>query len=274
MSRSIKAAFRPEVVILDRDILLPSWELHPRDRKHEKYRQIAASVKAVGVIEPIVVFPSGRMNFQVLDGHKRLDVRGTLGVKQIPCIISTDDESYTYNKRVNYLSPVSEHQMILRALEHNTEETVAKALNVNIATIRKKCELLRGVCKEAVDLLKDRRVSPKAFATLRKMKPVRQVESAQLMIAYNMYSARFAVALLAGTKVDMLVDADKDRVAKTVTAAQKTRMEQETDALLQNFKAVEASYGAEVLTLGVSCRYVGRMLNNSKVRQHIELQHP
>jgi hypothetical protein len=33
-------------------------------------------------------------------------------------LIATDDEAYTYNKRTNYLAAVSEHQMILRALEH------------------------------------------------------------------------------------------------------------------------------------------------------------
>ena len=90
--------------------------------------------------------------------------------------------------------------MILRALQHNSEETIAAALNVNVSTIRKKRDLLDGICIEAIDVLKDRRVPPYTFAILRKMKPVRQAEAAELMVSSNLYSHRFAEALLAGTK--------------------------------------------------------------------------
>jgi hypothetical protein len=87
--------------------------------------------------------------------------------KSVECIISLDDENHTYNRRVNYLSPISEHHMILRALEHNSEDRIATALNVDVGTIRKKRDLLNGVCKEAADLLKDHRVTSAAFAALR-----------------------------------------------------------------------------------------------------------
>jgi hypothetical protein len=125
--------------------------------------------------------------------------------RHVECLLSTDDEAYTYNRRVNYLSTVSEHHMILRALEHNTEAQIAEALDVDVATIREKCRLLNGVCKEAIEILKEKRVNPKAFSVLRKMKPVRQVEAAQLMVASNMFSGRFAAALLAGTRDELLV---------------------------------------------------------------------
>jgi RepB plasmid partitioning protein len=195
-------------------------------------------------------------------------------VPQVECLLATVDESYTYNKRVNYLSPVGEHEMILRALAHNSMERIAEALNVNVDTIRRKRNLLEGICKEAIELLKDRRVTPKAFVALRKMKPVRQIEAAELMIASNMYSGRFAAALVAGTRAQMLIEPEKCSVPATCSAAQKIRMENETDALCKNLKTVEESYGIEVLTLSVSCRYLTRLLTNTKIHSYIAKRHP
>jgi len=272
MSTNVKSAFQFATVQLVLKNLLHSRELDPRGRKHQKYKQIAASIESIGVIEPLVVYPAGKGKYRILDGHKRAEILIERNVKRAECLIATDDEGFTYNKRVNYLSPVAEHQMILRALKHNSQKTIANVLNVNVATIRRKQNLLCGICKEAVDLLKDRRVSPKAFTSLRKMKPIRQIEVAQLMISSNMYSARFCSALLAGTRDDMLVGPPKDQVSK-LSPAQKLGMEQETDTLLRNLKAVEASYGTEVLTLSVCGRYVGRVLANSSIQEYLKTLH-
>src|SRR5579859_7836145 len=192
MAKSIRTAFQPNVMTLKIASLLPSREIEARERKEPKYRQIEASLLSVGVVEPLVVFPTGKGKYRVLDGHKRLDILVRRKTAEVECLLATDDEAFSYNKRVNYLSPVGEHQMILRALKHNSEEAIAKALAVNIRTIRKKRDLLVGICKDAIELLKDRRVAPKAFSTLSKMKPVRQVEAAQLMMASNRYSEKFA----------------------------------------------------------------------------------
>jgi len=164
--------------------------------------------------------------------------------------------------------------MILRALKHNTEAAIAKALAVNVRTICRKRDLLDGICKEAVDLLKDRRIARSAFMALMKMKPVRQTEVAQLMITSNRYSQRFVEALLAGTRSDMLVEVGKTPAAKKLSAEQKTQLEHETDMLLQDMKATQASYGVEVLTLSISCRYMSRVLANTKVRPYVQGRFP
>src|ERR1019366_80863 len=142
MPGTVKAAFRPDVVSLRIDSLVPTRDLDPRERHNAKYKQIATSLTVVGLIEPLVVFASGHGTYRVLDGHKRLDVLVHRKSTEVECLLATDDEGYTYNKRVNYLSPVGEHRMILRALEHNTEEVIAEALNVNVCVIRRKRALL------------------------------------------------------------------------------------------------------------------------------------
>jgi ParB-like chromosome segregation protein Spo0J len=273
MSSSVKTAFRPQMVSLEIKLLVPLRTFDARERNHEKYRQIAASIAVVGVIEPLVVFPLSKGRYRVLDGRKRLDVLLQRKVTRVDCLLATEDEAYTYNRRVNYLSPVGEHQMILRALEHNTQERIAQALNVDVATIRRKSELLTGVCKDAVQILRDRRVTAKAFSTLKKMKPIRQVEAAQLMVASNMYSGRFALALLAGTKDALLANPENERPKKSVTTEQRAQMEQETENLIRDLRAVEKSYGTEVLTLSVACKYLARVLANARVHRDLERRH-
>ncbi len=245
-----------------------------RQRKDQKYQQIAASLRAVGLIEPLIVFPTGRGKYRILDGNKRFDILTQGNATEVECLLATEDESYTYNKRANYLSSVGEHSMIIRALAHNSIERIAQALNVNVDTIRRKRNLLDGICTEAIELLKERRVPPKTFGALRKMKPVRQVETAELMIASNMYSARFAAALLAGTSAQMLVESTKNGVPVKPSGVPNSRMENETDALLKNLKTVEESYGVEVLTLSVSCRYLAQLLANIKVHRYIAEHFP
>ena len=271
---AIKTAFRPDVVSLKTTSISFSKPFDACRRKDTKYKQIASTLKSVGLIEPLVVFSLGRGKYRILDGNKRLDILLEQNVPLVECILATVDESYTYNKRVNYLSPVGEHEMILRALAHNSIERIAEALNVNVDTIRRKRNLLEGICKEAIELLKDRRASPKAFVALRKMKPVRQIEAAELMIASNKYSGRFAAALVAGTRAQMLIEPEKNRVPATVSAAQKISMENEMDSLFKNLKAVEQSYGVEVLTLSVSRSYLVRLLANKKVYSYIAKVHP
>ena len=91
------------------------------------------------------------------------------------------------------------------------------------------------------------------------------------MVASNMYSGRFAAALLAGTRDELLVSPERDRPKQSLSAAQKAQMEFETDTLLQDVKVIEESYGTDVLTLNVSCRYVQKLLGNATVRAHIAL---
>ncbi len=53
--------------------------------------------------------------------------------KEVRCIVSVEEEGFTYNKKVNHLATVQEHYMILKAIENGvSEERVAKTLDVNV----------------------------------------------------------------------------------------------------------------------------------------------
>jgi len=154
---------------------------------------------AIGLIEPLIVTPVDPVSGQhvLLDGHVRLIALVELGVKEVACLIATDDEAYTYNNRVNRLSTVQEHFMIRRAIDNGVSaERLANALSVDISQINKKFNLLEGICPEVAEILKDRQFSAELSRVLRKMKPLRQVECAELMVSANNLSVIYATALL------------------------------------------------------------------------------
>ena len=209
MPEPTKVAFRSSLLkVKITDISALKDELTPAERTKTKYRQIAASIIHIGIVEPLVVFPHGKNRYLLVDGHTRLDVLKQNGATEVECLVATDDESYTYNKRVNHLPPIGEHFMILKALKNGvTEQRIAQALSVDVAEIRRKRDLLNGICPEAIELLKTRRVSATGFSTLRKMKPVRQIKCAELMISANSYTFAFAKAFLSVTPDDLLTKA-------------------------------------------------------------------
>src|SRR4051794_40362511 len=113
----VPPAFQPEMIHLRPDQLVPRKQLRAALKNTVKYRQISASLQSVGLIEPLVVFPAGAGRYTILDGHMRAAVLTEVGAESIKCLIATDEEAYTYNKRVNSISTVQEHQMILKAIK-------------------------------------------------------------------------------------------------------------------------------------------------------------
>jgi ParB-like chromosome segregation protein Spo0J len=61
----------------------------------------------IGLIEPLAVFPQSEERFLVTNGNLRLHILRELKVAKVRCTVALDDESYTYNKRVNSLSPIA-----------------------------------------------------------------------------------------------------------------------------------------------------------------------
>jgi hypothetical protein len=268
----VKPAFQPDIITISTTSIITIKSVTAAFRKTDVYRRIAASLEHVGLIEPLVVFPTQKETYLLLDGHTRLDILIATGIPTVNCLLSTDNESYTYNKRVNYIPPIAQHYMILRALAHVSEERIAKALNVTVATIREKRDLLKGICPEVAELLRNERVSGDAFCALRKMKPVRQIDVARLMLNAKKFTGRFARALLGGTRDELLI-ADTAKRARNVTPVQQSMMEQETEEMLKHADSIRANYGNDVLDLTAACRYIERLLGNARIQRHLIKHH-
>ena len=272
----VKAAFERRMVVLRLDEILPMRKLPDKVVASLKYRRIAQSVAEVGVIEPLVVVRSpGQGAFMLLDGHVRLAILKALGHGETRCLVADDDEAFTYNKRVNRLATIQEHFMIVRALERGVpEEKLARALDVDVKAIKRRRSLLDGVAPEVVELLKDRAVNPVAFDALRKMKPLRQIEVAELMISAGNFTSAYAKALLAATRQSDLANASKPKKVAGMTADQMARMEREMESLTKDFRALEASYGDDVLHLVIASGYLSRLVGNHEVERYMRSRHP
>jgi RepB plasmid partitioning protein len=222
----------------------------------------------------ISLLPSGfSSNPSTISRSPSSSASPAIGVRQEPSrAASNDDEAFTYNKRVNRLATVQEHYMIVKAIERGvSEDKLARALNVDIKRIKTKRTLLDGVCPEVAEMLKDKSVDTDVFTLLRKMKPMRQIEAVELMLAMNNHTARYAHALLAATRREDLVQPKK---IPGLSAEQMARMEREMDGLQREFKTVSASYGDTVLNLVVASGYLSSLIGNSRVSRYLERHHP
>src|ERR1700689_154113 len=272
---AVQAAFEKQIVILPLDIIVPQRTITKSQRECDFYRQITASLKHIGLVEPLVVYPRAPGEYLLLDGHVRLEILKSLGVTEAKCLLSTDDEAYTYNRHVNQIPPIAQHFMLLGALKNGlTEERIAAALDVSIDSIRSKRDLLNGICPEVALILLEKHVSIKVFAILKKMKPVRQIEAAEHMVAGGTFTVPFAKALLAVTKPEMLEEqAAVDKKLQATSIAPRSMLEEQNEFLLRDLKSVEESYGTDVLTLTVACGYLDRLLTNPKIERYMARNH-
>jgi ParB-like chromosome segregation protein Spo0J len=254
------------------DQILPLRSLKPDIRHSEKYRCIAAAVREIGLIEPLVVYrqKGHKSQYLLLDGHIRLDVLKSQGATEAFCLLATEDEAYTYNHKVSQVTPIQEHFMIMKAIENGVaEERIAATLNVDIAAIRQKMNLLDGVCPEAVDLLKNRRVSAAALREIKRVAPMRQIEMVELMIAGNNMSASYAKLLFLATPEEQRVEQEKPADTRGLSPEDKARMQREMQGLRRNYKLIEETHGTNVFHLVLAVGYLKNLLGNVRVVRYV-----
>ncbi|AXW69695.1 chromosome partitioning protein ParB [Ralstonia solanacearum] len=274
---SVTLGFVPEPLAIPLPRILPSRRTPAGLTSTRKFKQILSSIGEVGLIEPLTVTAVDQHsgNHILLDGHIRLLALRDLGRDNASCLVATDDEAYTYNNRINRLSSIQEHFMIRRAIERGVSlERLAKALSVDTSQIVKKMNLLDGLCPEAVDLLRDRQFSPELVRALRKMKPTRQVECVELMIAANNVTVSYAEALLVATPAARLVDGKKPAKLTGVTHEQMAKMEREMSNLQEQYKIVEQTYGQDVLNLVLAKGYLVKLLECQPVLAYLRQHQP
>jgi ParB-like chromosome segregation protein Spo0J len=273
---TVKQAFEETRLRIPIAQIQPLKLVSPAIKKTPKYLQIVASIREVGIVEPPVVARdrSDLGKYLLLDGHLRIDVLKDMGESEVTCLISTDDEAFTYNKRVNRLAMIQEHRMIVKAVQRGVpEERIAKVLNVDVQSIVRKRKLLDGICPEVAEILKDKHIAIATFTELRKLVPLRQIEAAELMVAMNKFTINYAKSLVAATPQEQLVETDKPKKVRGLSEEQIALMERESVSLQREFRIAEKSYGADHLDLVLSNGYVGKLLSNARVVRYLAQHH-
>ena len=273
---SIRTAFKFDGVMVSLGRILPTRLVSPKICESRKYKRILASIRVLGLVEPPMVYPQPGTDgsFLLLDGHLRVHALREMGEKEVSCLIATDDEGFTYNHKVNKLAPIQEHFMIIKALEHGvSEERLAMTLNIDVAHVREKRDLLRGICPEAVELLKTEQIAASTIRELRRVQPMRQIEMAELMLASRNFASTYAKCLLAATPQEQLVDSQSAKEVDGMSVEDMARLEREMQEIGRDFRRIEESHGRNVLNLVIAVGYLKRLLKSADIVKHLSRRH-
>ncbi|MFP6557906.1 plasmid partitioning protein RepB C-terminal domain-containing protein [Paraburkholderia sp. B3] len=266
--KPVALGFEQHCVRLDLACLRPNKTLSEGVWKSVKYAQILASVKAIGLVEPVVVrqHPAEAGAWLVIDGHVRLHALRECGVGFAVCLVALDDESFTYNRHFNGMAAVQVHRMIVKALDHGVPaEDLACALGISLDAIKVRFRLLDGVCDEAATILGDKQCALGVFQALRKMKPFRQIDAATRMVDFNNYSSKFAQAMLESSPPDQLVESGQVVPKRNGFAEANARLEKEVATLQAEAHLYDQSYGRDTLQLMMLTNYLQNLLADARI---------
>ncbi|MGH2683016.1 MAG: ParB/RepB/Spo0J family partition protein [Actinomycetota bacterium] len=137
--------------IITIDKLRPS-QLNPRQSLGD-LGELEASIRAQGIVEPLIVVPDGNGGFEVVAGGRRLAAAKAAGLKEVPAIVREDlDErgraevALIENLQRQDLSPLEEAYAYQRLLELAGEEGsqrhLAERIGVSQGHVSKRLALL------------------------------------------------------------------------------------------------------------------------------------
>lgn len=273
--KKVPVAFERKGLLVPLDRIVPRKAVKASATKTPRYQRIAASMRKLGLIEPLFVFPErGRTgNYILLDGHFRWQDLKNQGVKEAFCLVAKDDEAFTYNYHVCAMTPLQEHFMIKRAIDRGVSEAqIAETLNVDIKAICKKRDLTKGVCKEAVEMLKNRMMSANVFPELRRVQPMRQIEIAELMKASQNYTLTYLKCLIESTPPEQMAGTPGKNGHPRLSGADLARIRREMDSISGDMRRLEETHGQNVLHLVLVIAYLKRLLSNANVVKFLSRQ--
>lgn len=270
MYSNITYAFHSELLMLPISEIAPTRKIDKYLEKSVKYQSIFSSIKEIGVIEPLVVYPENEHQYLLLDGHLRLYALKMLGIDRVLCMISTDDEGFTYNKQINRLTAIQEYNMLMKAIERGVSgESIAKTLNIDLKILRQKMNMLNGITKEVIEKLENKQIGKDIFRILRKMKPERQIEVVDMMIASNKFSVTYANMMFLSSRKEELVESHKSKSTND-DLTDLSIMQKELNRLKENYKVSEEKLADLKMALIVAKGYVNRLFNNPAVIDFLE----
>ena len=251
--------------------LKPLSERKITQREHERIR---ASIEAVGLIEPLIIFQEGE-SFLILDGVQRYHILVEMGVETVPCIIRREKETFTCNRMVNHISPVQQSRMIEKSLGELDEKTIASALGLTSIAHRLSKALISQLHPDVVKALDAENITKACAREFTFIKQERQLEILTVMKANNDFSIAFARTLILKTP-------PKQRVKKRRNASSPwNRAERKKNQLLTKLQDAEQKhdfysrlyrqYSVDLLKLVI---YARSLVTNPVVRKHLDEHHP
>ena len=96
----VSLGFLPKVIEVQLDNLLPLKTFAATITSSTKFKQVVASIKELGLIEPLIVGPLERKTNKhpLLDGHLRLAAMRELGIASAACLAASNTSSVSSSR--------------------------------------------------------------------------------------------------------------------------------------------------------------------------------
>jgi hypothetical protein len=248
--------------------------LHKRWVRKSSFGKLRASIQAVGLIEPLCVYPEGGQ-YIILDGYLRYRACVELGVASVPCLILPTKEAYTPNRMVNHLSAVQENRMIAQSLGTLDEETLASALGIASIKHRINAKLLNQLHPQVISAFDEKNVPLRQCARdLTFVKPEYQLVVLEEMEKAGDFSPAYARTLIVRAP-DLLRNENGRRSTPwSHGEVEKKNLASKLDDAEKRFDFYAGLYRQYVADLLKLCIYVRRLLTSKEIGAFLKAQHP
>jgi hypothetical protein len=248
--------------------------LHERQAGKKGYNKIRASIKALGLIEPLCVYEEGE-RYVILDGFLRYQACRELGIATVPCLILPTKEAYTCNRMVNHLSPLQESRMINQSLGTLDEDTIARALGTVSIRHRLKVGLVKKLHPDVVKAFDKKLLSLRLCADeFTHVQPEHQATILREMEKAGDYSTALARTLVLRTPEEMrILEGRRNTPWNRDTRQRKaltTKLE-EAEQRHEFYTGLYRQYVADLLKLSI---YVRRVITNKRLLGYMKAHHP
>lgn len=228
------------------------------------YQTIFASVKEIGILQPIVVCPSGKVGtYKILDGHLRYYALRELEISEADCIVSLDDERYTFDVQINYLNAIQRSKMISKAVKNGlSPDRIAKTLNIDVKKILNDMNATEGIDDKAKDILKTSPVSNGVLNALKKVKSIRQIQIAEAMVNNHNFGIDYVKGLVLSTQASLRIDENKPTVRRYHLSEIIENMGFERSNVQERVKEVMPKYNQDIYELTTIISFLRKVLDN------------
>ena len=166
----------------------PNRDQPRRSFDEDALRELAASIQAVGVLQPIIVAPSGE-RFTIIAGERRYRAARLAGLDEIPAIVRDWDSqkrleaALIENLQRDDLNPVEEAMGVRRLMDEAglTQEKVAERLGKSRPAVANLLRLL-NLPDSVKQLLREGKLSAGHARALVTVDPKRQEQLANLTV--------------------------------------------------------------------------------------------
>lgn len=207
MARAQEEKKNDEVMSLPIRLVDPNREQPRRDFDEEALKELAQSIKAVGVIQPIIVCREGE-RYSIVAGERRYRAARLAGLEEIPAIVR-DWENQTRleaalieNLQRDDLNPIEEAMGVKKLMEETglTQEAASERLGKSRPAVANLLRLL-NLPENVIQMLRDGRLSAGHGRALVTVEPSKQEKLAQLCAAQG-WSVRQLEKICKATRED------------------------------------------------------------------------